>query len=413
MHSIHHILTGLAAAGTLLHAGEPQLLNDPFLATLRAQAARSHPAAIAGAQRTAAATQDTHAVRLWDDPMIGFGFMAADQEMRASEGDVIIGIEQPLPKPGMFAAQRHKAEAMQRAAAENSRTATLAVSAEAARSAIELALADESITLQQAQLGWLTAMAENARQMAADPMGSGSDALRMETELAKERQMLAAAQRSREGYARQLNLILGRPIDSPWPPLRLPATPPPVPIAQAEIARIPYVNPKVLAMKEMAGAASAETRMADRERLPDVSVGIDTNLYSGGDFRSTTFGVKLSLPWFNGPSYQAKINAARSREAAAGGDVEAMRREIAAKVLATATEAANAASQARAYSGEIHQKALQARQSIEAAWISSKAPLTDLLDASRTLFAIKLEQRRMTAMELAALEELRALVPNR
>jgi len=413
MHSIHRFLTGLAAAGTLLHAGESHLLNEPFLATLRAPAARSHPTAMAGSLRAAAAAQEIRAVRLWNDPMVGFGLMAADQEMRASEGDVIIGIEQPLPKPGMFAAQRSKAEAMQRAEAENSRTSTLAVSAEAARTAIELALADESITLLQSQLNWLTAMAENARQMAADPMASSSDALRMETELAKERQMLAAARRNRDGYAQQLNLILGRPLESPWPQLRLPAIPPPVPVAQAEIARIPYVNPKVRAMKKMAGAATAETRIADRGRLPEVSVGIDTNLYSGGDFRSTTFGLKLSLPWFNGPSYQAKINAARSREAAASGDVEAMRREIAARVLAAATEAANAASQAKAYSGEIHHKALLAKQSIEAAWISSKAPLTDLLDSSRTLFAIKLEQRRMTAMELAANEEFRALVPNR
>jgi hypothetical protein len=36
-----------------------------------------------------------------------------------------------------------------------------------------------------------------------------------------------------------------------------------------------------------------------------------------------------------------------------------------------------------------------------------------LLDSSRTLFAIRLEQRRMIAMQLAALEELHTLVPNR
>ena len=145
-------------------------------------------------------------------------------------------------------------------------------------------------------------MVENARQMAADPMGSSSDALRMETELAKEKQMLDAARRTREGYAQKLNLTLGRPLDSPWPTLKLPATPPPVPIAQAEIARIPHANPKVRAMREMAGAANAETRMADRERLPEVAVGVDTQLYSGtGDISSTTVGVKMSLPWFNDP----------------------------------------------------------------------------------------------------------------
>jgi hypothetical protein len=90
-----------------------------------------------------------------------------------------------------------------------------------------------------------------------------------------------------------------------------------------------------------------------------------------------------------------------------------MRLEVATEVLTSATAAANAAAQARAYGGEIHAKALQTTRSIEAAWLSSKAPLTDLLDASRMLFAIRLERARLIAMQLAALEQLRSLVPNR
>jgi outer membrane protein TolC len=414
MKSLLSIFTGLIVAGTLLRAQETKLVDRNFLSALRTEAARNHPAVIAGKYKAAAASQDTRSVRLWNDPMVGFGLMGASKMMRADDGDIMFGIEQALPKPGMFEAQRSKAEAMGRAERQNSVTTSLAAGAEGTQSAIEIALADESIRLQQSQIDWLTAMAENARQMAADPTGSGSDALRMETELAKEKQMLDAARRTREGYAQKLNLTLGRPLDSPWPALKLPATPPPVPVAQAEIARIPHANPRVRAMREMAGAANAETRMADRERLPEFAVGVDTQLYSGtGDVRSTTLGLKMSLPWFNDPSYQAKINASKTRELAATQDVETVRREIAAMVLTAVTEAANAAAQARAYSGEIHDKAQAASKSIEAGWISSKAPLTDLLDSSRTLFAIRLEQRRMIAMQLAALEELQTLVPSR
>ncbi|MEX1114290.1 MAG: TolC family protein [Akkermansiaceae bacterium] len=412
--SILSIFTGLIVAGTLLRAQENQRVDRNFLSALRAEAARNHPAAIAGKYKAAAATQDSRSVRLWNDPMVGIGFMGASKMMRADDGDLMFGIEQALPKPGMFEAQRSKADAMGRAERQNSITASLAAGAEGTRSAIEVALADESIRLQQSQIDWLTAMVENARQMAADPMGSSSDALRMETELAKEKQLLDAARRTRDGYAQKLNLTLGRPLDSPWPALKLPATPPPVPVAQAEIARIPHANPRVRAMREMTGAANAETRMADRERLPEIAVGVDTQLNSGtGDIKSTTLGLKMSLPWFNDPSYQAKINAAKTRELAATQDVETMRREIAAMVLTAVTEAANAAAQARAYSGEIHENALTSSKSIEAAWISSKAPLTDLLDSARLLFSIRLEQRRMIAMQLAALEELQTLVPNR
>jgi outer membrane protein TolC len=408
------LLTGSLPLTFALQSQASRTLDDGFLSSLRSEAARAHPSAVAGKYKALAANQEVRSVRLWNDPMLGLGFMTAEQMMRADEGDVMVGFEQSLPKPGMFEAQRRKLQAMGRAENEIACTSSLAAGAEAAKSAIELALADESITLQQSQLAWLMAMTENARQMAADPMGSSTDALRMETELAKEQQMLDAARRSRVGYAQKLNITLGRSLDSPWPDLQLPATPPPVPIAKAEIARISHVNPKVRAMKEMAGAANAETRIADRERLPEFGVGIDTRIYSGtGDIRSTIFGVKMSLPWFNDGSYQAKIDAAKSREIAAGRDVEAMRREIATMVVSASTEAGNAAAQARAYSGDIHDKALKARQTTEAAWISSKAPLTDLLDSSRTLFSIRLEQRRMIAMQLAALEELHILVPNR
>ncbi|MEI6177170.1 MAG: TolC family protein [Verrucomicrobiota bacterium] len=408
------LLAGSLASASTLQAQISRTLDDTLLSSLRSEAARKHPSAIAGKYKALAANQDVRSVRLWNDPMVGLGFMAASQMMRADDGDIMVSFEQSLPKPGMFDAQRSKIQAMGRAEKENAKTSSLTAGAEAARSAIELALADESIALQQSQLTWLTAMTENAKQMAANPMGSSTDALRMETELAKEQQMLDAARRTRIGYAQKLNITLGRSLDSPWPDLQLPSKPPPVPVAKAEIARIPYVNPKVRAMKEMVGAANAETRMADRERLPEIGVGVDTRLYSGtGDIRSTTFGVKMSLPWFNDGSYQAKIDAAKSREIAAGRDVEAMRREIATMVVSATTEAGNAAAQARAYSGDIHDKALKARQTTEAAWISSKAPLTDLLDSSRTLFTIRLEQRRMIAMQLAALEELHTLVPNR
>lgn len=414
MHSFLQILTGLAVAGSLLHAGETQLLNDAFLANVRNDAARAHPAAVSGKYKAKAAASDAKSVRLWNDPMVGIGFMGASKMMRSDDGDVILGIEQSLPKPGMFDAERRKMEAMTRAEQENAQGSADAVGAEAAKAAIELALADESITLQQAQVDWLAAMAENAKQMAADPMGSSTDALRMETELAKEKQTLDAARRTRDGYARKLNITLGRPLESPWPALQLPATPPPVPLAKAEIARIPHANPKVRSMKEMVSAANADTRIADRERLPEVSVGVDTQLYSGtGDIKSTTLGLKLSLPWFNDPSYQARIDAAKNRETAASRDVESMQREIAGMVSMAATEAANAAAEAQAYSGEIHEKAQLAVKTTEAAWISSKAPLTDLLDSARTLFAIRLEQRRMIAMQLAALEDLGTLVPHR
>lgn len=400
-------------AGSLLHAQDTRLLDGKFLSTLRTEASRKHPAARSAELRASAATSEIRGVRLWDDPMVGLSVMMAGKAMRRDDGDIRVSLEQPLPKPGLFAANLAKAEAMQRAEQENSRTSSLETGAAAARDAIELALADESIALQTAQIRWLDSMVTNSRQTALNPEGTSIDALRLDSELARENEILQAARRTRESVARSLNLRLGRPLESPWPTLRLPTAPPPVPVATAEIARISRVNPKVRSMKEMASAANAETRIADRDRLPQLALSIDADLYSGGDFRSASVGLKMSLPYFNRASYHAKIEASHLREKAAVKDIETTRLEIASAVLTATTAAANAAAQARAYSGDIHQRALQASQAVETSWISSKSPLTDLLESNRLLFSIRLEQRRFVALQLAALEELNLLVPVR
>ena len=412
MKSLIPLFTGLIVAGSLLNAQET-LVDETFLSGLRSEAARNHPAAKSAELRAAAATSDMRSVRLWDDPMVGLALIAADREMSRSDGDIRISLEQPLPKPGLFAANLSKAEALQRAEAEISQSSLLEVGAAAAKDAIELALADESIALQATQISWLESMTENARQMSINPDATSADALRLESELAREKQILEAAQRTRDGIAQSLNLRLGRSLDSPWPMLKMAANPAPVPIASSEIARIPRVNPKVRSMKETAVAANSDIRIANSERLPQFSVAVESAIYSGGDVRSAAVGLKMSLPFFNRVSYDAKIQASQLREKAAINDVETTRLEIASAVISAVTDAANASAQARAYSGEIRQRALAATQSVEASWISSKASLTDLLDSNRTLFSIRLEQRRFVAMQLAALENLNLLVPRK
>lgn len=407
------IFTGLLVASSLLPAQDPRLLDAEYLSALRAEAAKNHPTVKSSALRSFAAERGVRSVRLWEDPTVGLSVMAADQKMRRDDGDLRISLEQPLPKPGLFAANLAKNEAMHRVELENSRSSSLEAGAVAARDAIELALADESIALQTSQIQWLGATVANARQMALNPGSSAIDTLRLENEFARENQILEAARRTRGSLARSLNLQLGRPLESPWPTLRLSNDPQPIPIASSEIARISKVNPKVRAMREMATAAQADTRIAERDQAPQFSLAVDADLYSGGDVRSASVGLKMSLPYFNRNSYSAKIQASQLREKAATQDVESARLEIATLVLTATTEVANAAEQARAYSGEIHQRAIQANQAIEAAWISSKSPLTDLLESNRMLFSIRLEQRRFVAMQLAALEELNLLVPSR
>lgn len=399
-------------ASPLLRAADVDVLTPDRLSALRREAAATHPAVAAARLRAAAADADTRSVRLWDDPMAGLSFMAANRMMRREEGDIRIGFEQPLPKPGLFQANRDKAAAMKRAEDENARGAAIAIGAQAARGAIELALADESIAILRTQLAWLETQTENARQRSLDPATGAAEALRMETELAKEKQMLAEAMRTRGSLADRLNLLLGRPSASSWAIHALPAAPPPVPVLAAELARISHANPKLRMLKETAAAARAGKQATQRERQPQLSIGLDTAGYSGGEPVSSTLGLKMSLPWFNDRSYSARSEAAGLREQDAAAEIENAERETIDRVIAATTEAANAAARASAYAGEVQERARLASESVQAAWLSSKATLTDLLETQRTLLAIRLDQRRFIAMQLAALEELQSLVPS-
>lgn len=405
------LLNALLLANLGVLAQTPQLIDKAFLASLRTEASRKHPATSAANLRLAAAGGDVRSVHLWDDPMVGLAFEAGNQETRESDGDIHAGFEQDLPKPGLFAAKLTKAEALKRAENEKSRSTSLEIGAEAARAAIELALADESIQLQATQVQWLVTMAANARQMAINPNANAIDALRLESELAREKQILQAARLTRESLAQTLNLRLGIPLESQWPILQLSNAPLPVPIAGAEIARIPRANPKVRSLRELAAAAHADTRITDRNSLPQISLAVESAQYSGGKFSNAIVGFKMSLPAFNRTSYNAQIAASQLREQAAAKDTDAANIEIATAVLAVVAQAKTAHAQAQAYSGEVYERAYQATQAVEGSWINLKSTLTDLLTSNRELLSIRLAQRRFVALQYVAIEDLNLLVP--
>jgi outer membrane protein TolC len=385
-------------------------LGDDWLAALRAEAQRKHPSAAAARARLAAAAAGVRMVRLWDDPELGFSLTAARQSMRADDGDIGLGLEQRLPRPGLYAALKSKAAAEQRAQAAEVMAAEAMLGMETAKAALELALADEALALEVLQVEWVKEMAANASERAKDPMAGSAEALRIESELAQERQKLAAMLREREQRAQQLNLLLGRPAAQPWANLSLPGIAS-APELQSLLARLSSANPRLQALRHMAAAASAETAVARRERQPEVKLSVDTNTYSGGDFRDAMFGVRVSLPWFNDRAYRANEERAAALASAAQRDLAAAERELQAQAIAASTEARNAAQQADAFAKEIIPAASKAAEAVGNAWISSKATLLEVLEARRSLLAVRLEERRFLAAHRAALETLRALAP--
>jgi outer membrane protein TolC len=412
--TVSSVALAIFAAAALVspaHAQETRLLDAPFLDTLRAEVRTNHPSVAAAQARVLAAESGVRAVRLWEDPMAGLGFMAADREMRMDDGDIMFGVEQMLPRRKLYEARKARAGAERAIFEAETRTAALNLETLVAQSAIELALADEMLAIQTNQLAWLESMAANAREKLKDPMANASEPLRIESEVAQERQKIDATERQRTRLVRQLNILLGRGTDEAWPNLRLPESATLTPGLSDELARLYQVNPMLQALLNTAEAAKSEIEVARRERSPIFSVGVESSVYSGGDFRQATVGAKMTLPWFNKSVYRANTDRAIQQQAAAEKEAEALARRLRGEAVAAHTEAGTSARQAKTFSEEVIPRAGKAVESTQNAWISSKASILEVLDARRSLLNARLEERRSVAAHRGALEMLRSIVP--
>lgn len=401
----------LALASPFASAQEARVLDAAYLDALRFEVRTNHPTVAAAQARVQAAEAGVRAVRLWEDPMAGLGIMAAERDMRRDDGDIIVMAEQVLPRRKLYEARKARASAERSIFEAETRSAALTLETLVAQAVVELALMDEMLAIQTKQLAWLESMAANAREKLKDPMGNVSEPLRIESEVAQERQKIDSTRRQRVRLMQQLNILLGRAADSAWPELRLPESAALTPALAEELSRLFQVNPMLQAILNTANAAKSDIEVARRERSPVFSVGVESSVYSGGDFRQATVGAKMTLPWFNNSVYRANTERARQQQVAAEREVEALGRKLRGEIVAAHTEAENSAHQAGTFSTEVIPRAQKAAESTQNAWISSKASLLEVLESQRGLLNARLEERRFVAAHRAALEALRSIVP--
>ncbi|HSI85453.1 MAG: TolC family protein [Candidatus Methylacidiphilales bacterium] len=379
----------IIAAPTLIHR-------------LVAEAVTTHPKTRAADERTQAARAGIRSIRLWEDPQLGLGYMAAERSMQQEDGDIIVSAEQALPRFGLYKAEKRKAVAEFRAQNASIQLNANELGLSVAQAAVELALADEVIRLQTENLSWLSTIVHTAEERAKNPDGTAAESLKLQSELAIRQQTLASAQRMRAQFARRLNILLGRGPLSTWQPLYLPAKMPQLPGISAVHDQLERTNPQLAALRHMTEGADAEIDMAKEKKKPVFSVGVESNTYSGAsgmsvDQRSTVVTMKMSLPWLNNEAYRADVRKAEHLRRAAQSDLEAEARKLLTQSTELLTDAENNRRLVEAYSRDILPKTEQAVSTIADAWISSKATLLDVLDARRSYLDARQEQMRALA----------------
>ena len=143
------------------HSGTNALqLTPAFISKLANEMETNNPAILAGLARTNAAAASVSAVRSWEDPIARGGGMGAREDLRASDGDLIYGVEQKLPLFGKPAAARRVALAGLATETATSVYQLQVFRRELAKAAFRTGLADEVILLGEQDLTWLEAVSQ-------------------------------------------------------------------------------------------------------------------------------------------------------------------------------------------------------------------------------------------------------------
>ncbi len=145
----------------------------------------------------------------------------------------------------------------------------------------------------------------------------------------------------------------------------------------------------VLAALARVQAAQAGLDNAMALRKADVTVGASYDHFPGTSNRLVELRAQIPLHW--GYDFEGEIGRAQAELSAAQEALDKTRRLALLDLQSLQQQAANAAQRAAGYEGGILPRAREVAQSAELAYAKGAIPLTDLLDARRTLRATQLE----------------------
>jgi outer membrane protein TolC len=380
----------------------PQLVNQ-FAEEMRT----NHPALAAAAARTNAAAAGLAAIRTWEDPTLKAGVMAAEEMMRAEDGDIEYGIEQKLPLWGKPKLARNVARAELAVELADSEMRFQELRSELAKALFRTAFAQHTIAIGEQDLAYLKTLAETTEASYGVGGSSQFELLQIQNERAKRVEQLKTdrAKLTQEHLA--LNRLLNRDLTTAWPPIELPPLAGSVFYNQRLVDFAVKNEPRLRMMGEQIKRAEAMVAETRRMRLPEVMVGAESRNYSGnGEWRQAEFMLGFNLPLFNRSKYRADIqrNEARLKtvEAEAADYTLAVREEV--HNLAVKIDAARR--EAVLYRDEIIPRSETALASARAAWEAGRGMFRDVLDARRMLLEGRLMFARAVSEQYQMMSEL-------
>ncbi len=387
---------------------EPVRLTPGYLHDWAESARESSPALKSSLAERIAAAREKEAVRTWGDPVgvLGAGFAARDK--RRDDGDMIVGIEQPLPLMGKAETMRGVAAAGEQRAITLHSTRFQQLRFDLTRTLLEIALLDEERTLLAEDALWRRTMARAATdQVAAPGAGRSAEVLRLEGEAASREVEVRKRSLSRLELEAQLRALLGSTTLVQVPSLLLPTNQLAFHWTDKLLNLAVRNEPKLALARADSTIAHARLLQTQRERRPDVSVALEARAYSGnGEWREGTALVKVSLPWFQPGKWRAL--EARDQSRAEAADYERLQRELDTRETMRSLEfrVSRAREEAHLAATEIMPKVEAAFAAGMAGWEANRGSLYDVMEAKRQWYEARLQTLRAVADEWKALAEV-------
>jgi len=386
---------------------ETTTVTPEYVNQLAEQMRTNHPAIKAAWARTNAAAANAASIRTWDDPMVDLGGMAAEEMMRAEDGDIIYGVEQKLPLFGKPKAERQMARAELATEMASAEYRTQLLRSELAKAVFRAAFADVVVELGKEDLRWLEAMAQTMDSRYRSGQSTLVETLQVQNERARRATTLENDIARLSNQRVVLNRFLNRDLDAAWPKFRLPDLAAPVVFNQKLVEYALRYEPRSEVKRREIRQAEAGVELAKRKSRPDLSAGVEARNYSGdGEFRQGMFFLRMSLPWVNNSKYRHDIRREEARKQATEMELADYEQDLRQELHQLTVRIGSARREALLYANEIIPRSESALASARAGWESGRNMFRDLIEARRMLVEARLMHAKAIAEQYEMLSEL-------
>lgn len=381
------------------------------------EGARNNPGVQAAFARWQAALEKVPQATAWPDPKLTFGVFVVPVETRTGPQRMKYGLSQQLPWFGKRDLKGSVAEqdavAMQAMAAGQK----LSVYRDISNAFYEYAYLGRALDAAREEGGLLEFLESVVESRYRVSGASYADLTRVQVERARIEERLVSLEEYRHPLAEQLRTLLGRPAGVDLP---LPASLPQADIQWPDsriLETMTQTSQALAALDARVRSAQSAISLAEKERYPDLTVGVESIstdaprmrgvVNEGKDPLALTFGINIPLDW---SGREAAVRQARSSATAARlerADKLAGLEALTSKLLFGLRDASRRLT--------LLQETIipKARQNFEAAldgYQAGQARMTDLLAAEKTLIELELQQHRTRADHLQRLADLDAVV---